>query len=282
MPNYFPQVNSNLILTQLPYQSKLSYETVVNDLETGIRYSFPRRAANLDGYPTVPLGKFGINFSSITDTEVSDLKTFFDARRGRWESFRFLDPGGNLLQYSEDFTKSYWDKSSGVTTGATVADPFGGNLATSLAGTGGDSKILGVIGPTDGGMSGFRMCVSVWVNARDPNASIFLGFTDGTTTRGSTIQIPYQTWRRISYSDTIWTSSQIKAVMGGSSTWSGGKQIYTYGFQVSPMKGEGAYVRTPGNYGYHENVRFDVDSFSVNHLGPNQNQVNLPLVEVNT
>lgn len=277
----FPQINANMIITQLPYAETMAYETIIQEVETGMRYTFPKRASGLDDFPTEPLGKFAVNFPSITDNEADALQSFFRARRGRYGKFRFLNPGGNLVQYSEDFTQSYWDKSTGpITVGGAVTDPFGGALARSLSAGAGNSALKGVIGSADGGLSGYRMTVSVWVNARDSGTTLFLGFSDsGSTTFGTNWELPYNTWKRISHSVTLWSDDEFRVVMGGSGTWSGSRQIYIYGFQCVPMKGEGAYVRTPGNYGYLENCRFDTDKFERRVLGPNQNSISLPIAE---
>lgn len=280
---YFPQINGNMILTQLPYSAQLAYETIVQDMESGPRFSFPRRAASLTGHPTTPLGRFNVSFPNITDAEVEDLQTFFRARKGRLEAFSFLDPGGNLLEYSQDFSQSYWDKSNGpVTVGASVVDPFGGSIAKQLSAGGGDSYILGRIGPVDPNLSGFRMCASAWVNARDVGVSMFIGFQNSAGTKfGTEHALPFERWVRISHSFTLDDDNTWKFVLGGNSTWTSGRQVYVFCAQVSPMKGEGAEVSTPGNYGYHANCRFDVDVFERRCLGPNQNSVLLPIVEVN-
>ncbi len=281
-PVYFPQINSNLILTQLPYTAGLAFESVAQDMETGMRYTFPRRGIGLDGYPASPLGRFGITFSCITDAEVDALQVFFRSMRGKWGTFRLLDPGGNLVRFSEDFSQTYWDKSTGpVTVGANVQDPFGGNLATQLSAGGGDTILKGQITPDDGGMMGVRVCISMWVNVRDAGTNLFVGFMDeGGTKRGTTFtNLPFERWIRIFHSETLWDQGKFRAIMGGNTTWASTRQIYTFGFQVSPTKGEGAYVRTPENYGYHENCRFDTDAFERRCVGPNENSVSLPIVE---
>lgn len=284
MPDYFPQINGNLIMTQLPFTSGRSYETVVQDLETGPRFTFPRRGAALEGFPENPLWHCDMNYTNITDDEVASLKVFFDSMRGKWGRFRVLDPGGNLLKFSEDFTQSYWSK-TGASMGATsVSDPFNGALAMAVQDSSGDAKISAEIGPSDGGMSGFVMCASIWVNARDSNKSLFVGLTDGTTTHGRIVKTPFNRWTRIDYSTTIWTDDPVRAVFGGQTTWAASRINYLFGAQVSPMKGPGGYVKSPwgvSGYGYHENCRFDVDEFTRRQDGPNQNSLQLPIVEVN-
>lgn len=281
---YFPQINSNMIITQLPYTTGQSYETVIQDLETGARYSYPRIDVGLDNFPTDTMSNFQVNYTSITDAEVATLLTFFRARKGRYGSFRFLDPGGNLVQYSEDFSQAYWDKSNGpVTVGSHVTDPFGGNLATALTGTGSNAYVTSVVGPSDGGLNGVRVTASAWIKTPDTGAQLLIGFIDsGFAQLSSTnYSLPVGQWKRISHSATLWDDNYFRVILGGNAAWAGGRIMNVFGVQVTPMKGEGSYVKTPGNYGYHENCRFDTDTFDRKVVGPNQNSLLLPIAEFN-
>ena len=282
MPTY-PQISSNLIITQLPYGVDLSFDTVSQDMDTGMRWSFPRRNGGLTGYPTGPLRRFGVNYTNITDSESDVLEAFFNSMRGKWGEFRFLDPSGNLLQYSEDFSQSYWNKSNGpVTVGSTgVSDPFGGSLATALIGGGTNAFAMAVAGPSDGGINGYRLCASAWVKTPDSGIQLVIGFRDSTgVVRGTTWNLPQNAWKRIYHSEIMWDANEFRMVLGGSSTWASGRTLNFFGVQVTSTKGEGAYAKSPDNWGYHQRCRFDTDSFERRVLGPNQNSVQLPIQEI--
>jgi hypothetical protein len=264
---YYPQIGNSLILTQAPYSASLDYGTVVKDMPTGMRYAYPLRGAGVTGYPTGPLWKFSVNYAGITDAEVNTLFTFFQSMKGRYSEFRFLDPGGNLLTQSEDFTNSAWTKSLSASTGAT--DPFGRTRACSIS----SGSMTCVAGPSDGGMSGFILNASVWIKL-SVSGTVNIGFTDATTSTQYLATFACGTnWLRVSHQVVLPTNNQFVAYISSSQSAS------IFGAQVSPMKGEGAYVQTPGNYGYRQHVRFDTDTFNVRALGPNQSQVSLPLVE---
>ena len=277
MSTYFPQINSDLIITQLPYSIEQSFETVQVPVETGMRWSFPRRGnVDLSGYSTGSLRKFSVNFTSITDAEVGVLRTFFRSMGGRLHAFRFLDPGGNLLADSSNLGDlDAWAAVNVVYYGKST-DPYGHNLASIVGGISSSGSISSLIGPSDGGLSGFVVNVSAWVYST----------TIGTMSIGvsgvssSSHGLPSGRWVRISHSCTINTNSPCNFILS-SSDWTSGRLLYVYCPQVSPMKGEGAGVQSPGGYGYHPNCRFDVDSFEVNYLGPNQASVSLPIAEFN-
>jgi hypothetical protein len=273
-----------MIITQLPYAAGLGFDTVVQDVETGMRWSFSRRA-NVDlpeDYAQLPLGKFKVNYSCITDAEVATLKTFFESQYGRYGEFRLLDPSGNLIPYSEDFTALQWDKTNGISIAGSTTDPFGGNLATRLSAAPGNSFILSIFGPADGGLNGFVVCASMWVKAESVNQNLFIGFVDSgfSRTDAEVYMVPMGSWKRISHTATLWDNNYFRVIIGGDGTWDA-SVIDVFGVQVAPTKGEGAYVRSPDNYGYHEYVRFDTDSFQRQAIGPNQNALQLPMFEYN-
>ena len=282
MSTYFPQLNSNFIITQAPYTSAIEYGTVVTDMESGMRWSFSRRGnTNLTGFPIGPLGKFAINYSNITDAEVASLLTFMRTTKGRYHAFRLLDPGGNLIQFSEDFTPSYWDKTNGVSIAGSTTDPFGGSLATRLQATTGNSLLMAIAGPSDGGISGYVVNVSLWMKAESGGQTMSIGFVDSGFAQINNVIVPvYTSWKRYSFTTTLWNGNYFRVLFGGFGTWNS-TIVDFFGVQVSPMKGEGTYIKTPGNYGYHQFVRFDTDALIKQALGPNQNAVVLPCVEVN-
>ena len=283
MPTYFPQIHSNALITQLPYSSGQAYETIVQDVETGMCWSYARRGGTQPtGYSTSPLGKFALNFLCITDAEVATLRAFFQDRCGRLKAFRLLDPGGNLLQYSEDFSQAAWDKSSGVSILGATTDPFGKSLATRLQATTSNAMLLATVGPVDGGLDGFVVCVSAWLKAESAGQSAFLGFVDSgfAQLRGVTVPVSVGVWKRYSFTATFWDSNYFRVILGGYGTWDA-TVIDAYGFQCVPMKGAGAYVQSPSAYSYHPNCRFDTDTFECRALGPNQNSLVLQCLEFN-
>ncbi len=281
---FFPQVNSNMIITQLPYSSTQEFESVYQDSLTGIRYSFPRRGVDIDDFPTDTLSKFQINYSNITDDEVDVLLAFFRDRRGRCLPFELFDPNGNLVQFSEKFDEEYWDKSIGpVSVGDPTTDPFGGDRATALTGGGANAYMAAIVGPDDGGINGVRLTASAWIKSPDAGARILIGFIDSTFSRleSTDFKLTPNVWQRVFHSDTTWDDNHFRVIIGGEAEWAAGRTMNVFGVQVVAMKGESMYVKTPGNYGYHVNCRFDTDVFEPRALGPNQNSLALPVVEFN-
>lgn len=271
MAIFFPQINSNYILTQLPYESGSAYETVVQDLESGPRFAYPRRGSGLDGYPTKPLFSGVLNFTNITDAEVVTLHAFFDSMCGRYGRFSIADPGGNLFPYSEDFSQVYWG--SGPSQG--LSDPYGHPFATTSAAISGT-----VFAINQGPASAMVLCCSLWCYATSSGQSVTITISSANGSFSKAIPLPSNSWFRADFNSLVSGSGQ--NVIGSFSSFSG----RMFGAQCSPMKGPGGYVWTGGpntsGYGYRPICRFDVDAFDLAMVGPNQNVVRLPVVELNS
>ncbi|TAL08400.1 MAG: hypothetical protein EPO02_13025 [Nitrospirae bacterium] len=275
---YFPQLAADGFIVERGSTFGDAYETAKTDSSVAQRTAWAWRGAGLDRLPTDPLGKWTFAYTSLTDAERDVLVEFFRARRGRYESFALMDPYGNLVPRSEDFTHSSWEK-NGTTPGASVTDPFGGNLATSVASSGSNANLVATVIP-DGDAAGFVICGSVWVKA--PAAqTLSVGFVDsGFSVLDNRIwDLPADTWRRIWCTTTLATNSYIRLLIGGFSTWSG-QTLQLFGAQCVPLPGPAAYVRTPGRAGLRRKVRFDQDAIEIRTLGPNQHATNAQLLEV--
>lgn len=283
----YPQLGGKKIITQLPYSTSHAYAAVGRDMETGMRWTYPRRgvAASPQIFSLNPLARFDVSYVRLSDADLGTLETFFNARRGRCGAFEFIDPGGNLLQYSEDFGNAAWDKGSSLSVTGTVTDPFGQNGARSIQALTSNGLMMAVAGPAGGGLDTWVLCASVWVNLRDAgNLSMHIGFVDSGFAQidGTTFtNLPLETWVRISHTTTFWNNNYVRIIIGGYSTWPASVVNYIYGAQVVAMPGEGAYAKTPGNYGYHQYCRFDVDRLEVRCVGPDQNAVSVPILEYN-
>jgi hypothetical protein len=282
--SFFPQINSNGMMVQLPNSSGYSYESLQGNLESGMRFAFPRRAGNLSGFPNKPLSHFTLNYPNISDVERETLRAFFNSQRGRWGIFSLLDPGGNVLQYSEDFTQTYWNKVTATVSGSLISpDPFGKTLGSIITGIGSNSHLLGVIGPSAGGIIGFVVNVSVWLKPTT-SFTIFLGVANSTftTLTGQNHAISANVWQRIETTVVLPDNNQFRFCLGGNSTWTS-QVLGIFGAQAVPSKGSGGYLKTPFQtygYGYYPTVRFDTDNFTVRQDQPGQNAVQLSVVEV--
>lgn len=276
---YFPQFLSTKGGAQLPYQTEQAYETVVVDMPSAPRHVYARRGAGLTNFPTGPLWRFTHQLN-ITDAELATLRSFFQSQNGRLEEFVYLDPSGNLLKYSEDFSQADWEKNS-VTVGSAVADPFGGTRATAMTATSSNSNINAYVLPAGSG-SGLVLTSSVYVKPQSSGGSLAIGFIDSGFTVLDSRQVSIPTagqWYRIICPTTLASSSTIRVLIGGFGTWNA-TTLHLFGAMCAPLPAENNYVKSPEFWGYHAKCRFDVDDLRWRKVGPNQNTVNLTIKEI--
>src|SRR5947209_20105584 len=88
----FPQLNSGAVV-QTAFRRSGMTRTEVNRLADGSEIRGP------DDSATELIWEVAL--SELSDEELDRLSTLFDAVEGRVGTFVFLDPAGNLLQWSE-------------------------------------------------------------------------------------------------------------------------------------------------------------------------------------
>ena len=268
MPTYYPQIYGGVI-TQRPYMAVLEYLTSVAEQASGPRYGYAWRDE--------PLGRWELRYAALREADVQTLETFFAQIEGRLGEFTYLDPGGNLVRYSEDFSHSSWERYT-VTTGGATTDPFGGNRAMLCTGTSGNSMLATYVLP-EGGASGFAICGSVWVRAQAAQ-QLAIGFIDSgfNVVAHRVWELPAGRWVRIWCPAALATNSNIRLLIGGFGTW-GAVTLDLFGAQCAPTPGPGGYQRTPGNYGLHAKCRFDQDQLEIEYSGPNAASAVVRIVE---
>jgi len=264
---YFPQVGANGMTVQLPFGQTFSHLTSVSELQAGPRQSYSWRPN--------PLMAWDLTYPALTPAEYATLLSFFQSQLGRYGEFTFLDPGGNLVPASENFSDASWQQFS-VAVGASVAGPFSGSLGTTITGTS-NGMLAAVVLPSGNG-AGLWLCGSFYVLA--PSASsLVIGFIDSgfNVLASQSCALPANQWTRIACTTQLATNSAIRLLIGGFGSWTG--PLSLFGAQVAPIGGPGAYQRTPGNYGLHAKTRFDTDLLEPQYLGPAQISLKLRLTE---
>lgn len=266
---YFPQI-SNSITTQLPYTSGRTFCTAVAKVDTGLKYSFPWFGSGLTNFPTGPLGRWIVNFPSIIEADFGILQAFVGGVAvGRLNEFSFLDPGGNLVLFSELLSDGSWVRSGGSISATGQPDPYGGSRATSF-GAGPTLKTL--ILPAGFG-NGFGFNASFFVKAAGSGQSATVLLTDNTTTF-VTKTIPLGTgWKRCDVGGIVSGNNPVYAQYSVSGACT------LFGLQCVASPGPGAYRKTPGSYGYRPKCRLDTDDLSWTNLQFNSIKLSLPITE---
>jgi hypothetical protein len=269
----FPAINSNGIRAHYPNEVSFEHLTNATDLASGKRYSASWRNA--------PLSRFTLNFAGLIDNEVSVLRGFMANCHGRYATFQYVDPTGNLLQYSEDFTQAPWVKACTVVS-AGLLDPFGGTTGSTLAGDGSGNSSISQVVFIDPGVAGSISCFSVYLQGIGSGMTIPVSATNGVDTVSKLVTIVPGVWKKVFLQLTFGTSGSITVGIGGSYAWTGTSYIGIFGPMFSLTKGDAPYLRTPEFYAVHPICRFDQDALDIQYQGPNQTDVTVKIAELST
>jgi hypothetical protein len=186
----------------------------------------------------------------LTDAEWQAIQSLFATTEGRLKSFLFLEPGENLVAWSEKFSEAVWVK-TGVTVTEGVGDPFGGTLASRLTGGGSVSQSLNI-------PAKLRYAASIWAKTSQGGAALEL--TDNAGLTATAAIASDGVWRRYSLS-TAWTASGAETV-ALLVTVPAGATVDVYGAQIEPHPTASYYKKTLGRGGVHPGARFASDTLA--------------------
>lgn len=170
----FPQLTTGA-LAQFPVKKSNQLRTVVNTMADGsvVKLADPAGA----------ITEWQLQYSNLSDAEVTALEQFFLSMEGSLIFFTFLDPTANLFAWSDQLTNDVWttDPFAGLTGG--VADPLGGTNGWALSNSGEAPQGLY---QTLNAPGGYTYCLSVYIQSPTPaTAILLLGSNQTTVTVGS-------------------------------------------------------------------------------------------------
>jgi hypothetical protein len=238
----FPQLSSGAV-AQLPLRRETRYRTLVNRLPDGAEIRF----SDLDYFER----HWQLPLEHVSDAEFQAIRDLFAAAERRLKSFVFLEPGENLLAWSERFTETVW-VASGVSVAEGIADPFGGADASRLTGAGSLTQTLAI--PV-----WFRYAASIWARTSQPGAGLQLG--------AASVSIDSSDqWKR--YTLSTWFSGStaetldFRIVSGGA--------LDVYGAQLDAQPAASYYKKTLQQGGVHPGARFASDTLEDQATGPGE------------
>lgn len=238
---FFPQLSSGAV-SQMPLRRETRYRTLLNRMLDATEI----RVADLDYFER----HWELALEHLTDAEWQAIQDLFAATEGRLRSFLFLEPGENLLAWSEKFTEAVWVK-SGVSVVGGIGDPFGGTAASQLTGAGTIRQTLAI-------PEALRYAASVWARTSQSGASLQLNAASvSIDTSGQ--------WRRYSLSmagggagETV----EFRVVAPGT--------VDLYGAQLEAQPAVSNYKKTLQLGGVHPGARFSSDTLEDRATGPGE------------
>lgn len=248
----FPELASGAA-AQFPWRRMIRYRSVRNRLPGGDEIDFgdvpyERRSWEL------PLG-------DLEDVEWQVVRDFFAETGGRRLPFTFVEPGSNLLAWSDSLGEDVWVKSVALQVSGGVLDPKGGIAATSLSDGSSWTVSQTVLAPASR-----AFVASAWL--KSSSTEVVLKMSDGAGQSKQVAVAADDIWRMYELPWRL-TSSADQVVVDVAGP--GGASVTVYGLQVEPQIGRSSYKRTTEQSGIFTNAYFDQDSLIESLTAPNQN-----------
>lgn len=230
-----------------PLMKRLVRRTAVNDLSDG-------SAVRLED-PDASTSEWELRAKGLTQTEAGSIEALFDATAGRWKTFTFLDPAGNLLANSEEFDAPVWSNGPLIQLTSGIADPLGTTRATRAINAGitvqGVTQALAAPGT-------FQYCLSVWARSQ-ANSEVTLSLSTAGSNVTKVFTLTGQ-WVRVTLSGNL--SQNTEQVTFGVQM-DAGASVDLFGMQVEPQPASSDYKRTGASGGVRSNARFAGDRIRV-------------------
>jgi hypothetical protein len=234
-----------------PLTRKSVTRTAVNVLGDGSTVIF--------GDPDAGMREWELQATGLALSEWTAIDTLFQAVMGRFATFMFLDPAGNLLLRSEEFGDPAWSNSPLIQLTAGVSDPLGTTRATQVVNAG---SAAGAVAQTLAVPGNFRYTLSVWTKTTGvSNVTLSASTTGGSATR--IIELTNQ-WQRASLDVELGLDTE-SVVFGV--VLDVGAIVDLFGMQVEAQPGTSDYKETGGSAGLYTEARFADDDLTVTAKG---------------
>ena len=237
----YPQLATGAA-SQYPVKKTRTFRTAANIAPDGTYVKFPDSGAELT--------EWQLQYSELNDEEIETLLGFFVSAEGSLNGFTFLDPVGNLLAWTEDFTAPCWEKSPLLAVAGGVTDYAGGARAWRVTNPAAGAQALqqAIEAPAE-----FRYCFSAYVRAQQ---STPLTLLCGPSRKQITAT---PTWSRVVLSTGSGTNGD--SIQAGVELPPGGS-IELFGPQVEAQAGASGYRRSQGQAGVYPGAHFRDDEFT--------------------
>ena len=248
----FPQLSSGAV-SQFPFAVNTRYRTLVNRALDGSEIyatdvNFHKRRWDLD-------------LNQLSDQEWQSILDLHQRVEGRLQTFLFLEPGGNLLSWSEAFGDPVWLMGPGIMVADGQPDPFGGTRAGRVTNSGAQGSLSQVLSVP----ASFRYAGSIW--ARTAASGVALQVSD---TASQTVVASFNNsnqWKRYSVGYNLTSgleSVDLKVVVPAGST------VDVYGPQLEAQPAPSKYKKTLQQAGVYANARFEDDVLADRAIGVNR------------
>ena len=251
----FPQLASGA-MAQMPLERTVRFRSRHNVLRDGSTVRL--------GDPDFEQRSWDLTFRELTDPEWQALEDLFEASRGRLGTFTFLEPGANVLAWSEKLGQTPWVVSGSVLDGQ--PDPFGGSRGGRLAAAASAAQAIAT-------PASYQYAASAWL--RTAGAGAKLRLSDGAAQQVEHDVEATGQWKRyvLRYSGSSATDVMKFEMIAGPSG-----ALDVYGPQLEAQTGASAYKVSTAQGGAFAHTRFDQDALVDEAGGPNRHDTRVRLI----
>jgi hypothetical protein len=251
----FPQLASGA-MAQMPIERTVRFRARRNSLRDG---SVVQLAD-----PDFEERSWDLTFRELTNEEWQALADLFEVSRGRLGTFLFLEPGANLLSWSEKLEQAPWVVSGSASDGQ--PDPLGGSRGSRLAP--GASAVQSLAAPAS-----YQYAASVWL--RTSGAGARLKLSDDASQQVEQDVVANGQWKRyaLRYSGSSTTDVMKLELIAGA-----GAALDVYGPQLEAQSGASAYKASTAQGAAFANTRFNQDALVDEASGPNRHDTRIRLI----
>jgi hypothetical protein len=243
----FPQLLTGASVLY-PATKRTVLRTVVNVLGDGRTDVFED--------PRAAYSSWELRAAGLTLVEWTAIETLYKQTSGKWGTFTFLDPTGNLLAQSENFGNSIWTNGPLIQLTPGVADPLGTTRAMGAINTG---QADAAIAQTLNVPGNFQYCLSVWARSA-AGSRVTLQVANITKSFTLTGQ-----WQRIFVAGNPGQTG-VTTITFGAHLDAGGS-VALFGMQAEAQLGPSDYKQTGTSGGVYPQARFDTDQLTATAQG---------------
>lgn len=245
-----------LVFPQLTTGAAALYPVTKQGLQRTVVNTLPDGSTVVYADPDAAIAGWALRATGLTLAEWNAIETLFQQTAGMAETFTLLDPMGNLLLQSENYSAGAWTAGALLQLTAAIADPFGTARATRLVNTSqaaaGVTQILNVPG-------NFQYCLSAWVRSTSASALTLTIASDSKSFAAGT------QWKRVYFSSNPGQSG-VTTVTFGAQVAAGGS-VELFGMQAEAQPGPSDYKLTGATGGVYPKARFGSDQITVTAQG---------------
>ena len=209
--------------------------------------------------PDAETKEWELRAAEMTLNEWTAIDTLFQAVAGRFGTFTFLDPMGNLLLRSEEFGDPAWTNSPLIQLTPGVGDPLGTTRATQAVNA---ASVTGAIVQTLTVPGNFRYTLTVWAKTTGvSNVTLSAATSGGAAARNCALT---GQWGR--YALDVDFGLNTESVVFGVEL-EVGAIVDLFGMQVEAQPGASNYKRTGSSGGLYAQARFAEDDLMATAKG---------------